>query len=110
MNLNKISKFIKKKRKELGITQEQLAEKIYVTEKAISRWETGRGMPDISLLVPLSKELNVKVSEILNGEDENNNNEIEQLIEYNEFNRKKRFNKSFKLTVLFYGLSILSWK
>ena len=41
MNLNKISKFIKKKRKELGITQEKLAEKIYVTEKAISRWETG---------------------------------------------------------------------
>ena len=109
MNLNKISKFIKKKRKELGITQEQLAEKIYVTEKAISRWETGRGMPDISLLVPLAKELNVKVSEILNGEDENNNNEIEQLIEYNEINKAKKYNKQFKLTVLFYGLSILSF-
>ena len=56
MDLNKISNFIKEKRKELGITQEELAEKLFVTEKAISRWETGRGTPDISLLIPLSEE------------------------------------------------------
>lgn len=55
MNLNKISNFIKTKRKELGLTQEELAQKLFVTEKAISRWETGRGTPDISLLIPLSK-------------------------------------------------------
>lgn len=41
MNLNKISNFIKIKRKELGITQEELAERLFVTEKAVSRWETG---------------------------------------------------------------------
>ena len=69
MELNKISNFIKKKRKELGITQEELAEKLFVTEKAISRWETGRGTPDISLLIPLSKELKIDVSELLNGEE-----------------------------------------
>lgn len=62
MDLNKISNFIKLKRKELGITQNELAEKLSVTEKAISRWETGRGTPDISLLLPLSKALNVDVS------------------------------------------------
>ena len=52
MDLNKISNFIKAKRKELNLTQEELAEKLFVTEKAVSRWETGRGTPDISLLIP----------------------------------------------------------
>lgn len=41
MDLNKISNFIKTKRKELGLTQEELAEKLFITEKSISRWETG---------------------------------------------------------------------
>ena len=69
MDLNKISNFIKLKRKELGITQEELAKKLFITEKAISRWETGRGTPDISLLIPLAKELKIDVSELLNGEE-----------------------------------------
>ena len=71
MNLNKISSLIKKKRKSLGMTQTELANKLFVTEKAVSRWETGRGTPDISLLIPLSKELNIDVSELLNGEENN---------------------------------------
>ena len=66
MNLNKISSLIKKKRKSLGMTQTELANKLFVTEKAVSRWETGKGTPDISLLIPLSKELNIDVSELLN--------------------------------------------
>ena len=69
MDLNKISNFIKAKRKELGITQDELAEKLFVTEKAISRWETDRGTPDISLLIPLSKELDISVSELLNEKE-----------------------------------------
>lgn len=110
MDLNKISNFIKSKRKELGITQDKLAEKLFVTEKAISRWETGRGTPDISLLLPLSKELNIDVSELLNGEEnKKSNNEIEQLIEYNEINIANKYNFQFKLTILFYVLSILSF-
>ena len=51
------------------MTQTELANKLFVTEKAVSRWETGRGTPDISLLIPLSKELNIDVSELLNGEE-----------------------------------------
>lgn len=110
MDLNKISNFIKMKRKELGITQDELAEKLFVTEKAVSRWETGRGTPDISLLLPLSKELNVEVSELLNGEEnKNSKNNVEQLLEYNEITKKNRFNIQFKLVVLFYILSILSF-
>ena len=69
MDVEKISNLIKTKRKEKGLTQEELAQKINVTEKAISRWETGRGTPDISLLVPLSEELGVSVSEILKGKE-----------------------------------------
>ena len=110
MDLNKICKFIKTKRKELGITQEELAEKLFVTEKAISRWETGRGTPDISLLLPLSKELKIDVSELLNGgENKKNNNNVEQLIKYNEITKANKFNFQFKLTIFFYVLSILTF-
>lgn len=110
MDLNKISDFIKNKRKELGMTQDELAEKLFVTEKAISRWETGRGTPDISLLLPLSKELKIDVSELLNGEEnKKTKNEVEQLIEYNEIIKANKFNSQFKLSLLFYILSILSF-
>ena len=110
MDLNKISIFIKTKRKELGITQDELAEKLFVTEKAISRWETGRGTPDISLLLPLSKELNIDVSELLNGEENKKcKNDVEQLIEYNEITKANKYNFQFKLTIFFYILSILSF-
>lgn len=52
--------------------------KLYITDKAVSKWETGRGLPDISSLEPLSNALNVSVSEILNGEkSQNNESEID---------------------------------
>ena len=108
MDLNKISNFIKAKRKELNLTQEELAEKLFVTEKAVSRWETGRGTPDISLLIPLSKALKVEILEILNGEEnKKNKNDIEKLIEYNELIKKSKFNFKIKLIILLYVLSIL---
>lgn len=108
MDLNKISNFIKAKRKELNLTQEELAEKLFVTEKAVSRWETGRGTPDISLLIPLSKALKVEIPEILNGEEnKKNKNDIEKLIEYNELTKKSKFNFKIKLIILLYVLSIL---
>lgn len=69
MEKEKIGKYIKKKRTEAGMTQQQLADKIQVTEKAISRWETGRGIPDISLLEPLARELHVSITELLSGAD-----------------------------------------
>ena len=110
MELNKISNFIKKKRKELGITQEELAEKLFVTEKAISRWETGRGTPDISLLIPLSKELKIDVSELLNGEENKKcKNEVEQLIEYNYILKVNKFGFKFKIVIFLYVLSLLSF-
>ena len=93
MDIDKISNLIKNKRKELGITQSQLAEKLFVTEKAISRWETGKGTPNISLLIPLANELKIDVSELLNGEEnKKNDNSVEQLIEYNEITKMNKYN------------------
>ncbi len=75
MNTDKIGSFIKEKRKQKELTQTELANILGVTEKAISRWETGRGTPDISLLIPLSEALNTSVLELLNGEAVKNENE-----------------------------------
>ena len=68
MNENKTGVFISTLRKEKELTQAQLAEKLNVTDKAISRWETGKGMPDSSLLVPLANILGITVNELLTGE------------------------------------------
>ena len=59
--------FIAQLRKELGLTQKELAEKLEVTYKAISRWETGKGLPDTSLLKPLAEIFGVSVGELLSG-------------------------------------------
>ena len=68
MDLDKIGKFIALNRKNKGLTQEQLAEKLGVTNKTVSRWETGKYMPDLSLLKPLSDELGITLNELLSGE------------------------------------------
>lgn len=59
---------IKRLREASRLTQAELAEKIDVSDKAVSRWETGRGLPDISLLEPLAKALRVSVIELMSGE------------------------------------------
>lgn len=69
MNQEKIGKYIAIKRKALGMTQSELASKVYVTDKTISRWETGMYMPDLSTIVLLSDILNCSTYELLLGED-----------------------------------------
>lgn len=69
MNTKKIGDFIKRKRKEKGITQKELAEMLSITDRAISKWERGLSCPDISLLQELSKILGVSVVELLKGEE-----------------------------------------
>lgn len=68
MNQEKIGKFIAYCRKENNMTQEELAQRLHLTDKAISKWENGRCLPDLSILEPLSKTLNVSINEILSGE------------------------------------------
>lgn len=70
MNPADIGKHIVKARKELGYTQKQLADKLSVSDKTISKWERGIGCPDISLLLPLCTELQIEVSELLGKEKE----------------------------------------
>ncbi len=65
---------IRRLRENKKMTQEELAEKIYVSSKAVSKWETGQGFPDISLLEPLSTALDISVIELLSGEDIRNRN------------------------------------
>ena len=59
---------VKQLREQKGLTQGALAEKIGVSSKTVSKWETGRGLPDISLLQPLAQALGVSVIELMNGE------------------------------------------
>lgn len=68
MDTVKIGSFIKEQRSVLNMTQKELAEKIGCTDKAISRWETGKGMPDSSFLIPLANIFNITVNELLTGE------------------------------------------
>ena len=65
---------IKKLREGKKMTQEELAERIHVSGKAVSKWETGAGFPDISLLEPLAEALGISVIELLSGEDVRNTN------------------------------------
>ncbi len=65
---------IKSLREAKRLTQEDLAERIHVSAKAVSKWETGKGFPDISLLEPLAKALDISVIELLSGEDIRNRN------------------------------------
>jgi len=67
MNQANIGKFISELRKEKNMTQLELANKLGITDRAISKWENGRGMPDVSLLEPLCKELNISINELLTG-------------------------------------------
>ena len=69
MNQTAIGSYIARKRKEQNLTQEQLAEKIGVSNKTISKWENGKCMPDYSIIEQLCKELSVTLSELMDGED-----------------------------------------
>lgn len=85
MEQGKTGRFIAECRKEKGYSQKQLAERLNVTEQAVSRWERGIGYPDITLLIPLSRELDVSVLEVMEGcrmEKEVSKQEVEHSIEY----------------------------
>lgn len=78
MNQIKIGKFIAECRKKNNLTQMQLAEKLNITDRAISKWENGKGMPDSSIMLDLCNELKISVNELLCGEfiEMNNYNEV----------------------------------
>ena len=83
MNQLKIGRFIAACRKQANLTQLQLADKLHITDKAISKWERGIAMPDTSIMLELCDILNISVNELLSGERiimENNNEKNQQLL------------------------------
>lgn len=78
MDQQKIGSFIAELRHEKGLTQEQLAQKLAVSNKTVSRWETGKYMPDISMLQELAALLDISINELLSGERIMNTDEFVQ--------------------------------
>lgn len=68
MNQEKIGKFIAKCRKDKHMTQQELAEKLGVSDRTVGNWENGRNMPDLSLFKPLCKEFNISLNDLMSGE------------------------------------------
>ena len=114
--------FITELRKEKGLTQKELAEKLFVSDKAVSKWECGLSMPDITLLVPLSKIFDITVTELLECKrlenvehlqigkvDELVNKAIACSKEELEENliQKKKMQKAFGLSVLLSGIEVV---
>lgn len=98
----KIGSFIAQRRKELGLTQLELATRLNITDRAVSKWENGRGLPDISLIKPLCDELNITVNDLLSGEKIQEDN-LEAKAEENIINTlhfsKKKQNKYRKVII-----------
>lgn len=80
MNQYVTGAMIKRLREEKKITQQQLAEIMNVSDKAVSKWETGRGYPDITLIEPLAEALGVSVIELFSGEDVINTNKVSNML------------------------------
>ena len=72
MNLDKIGKFISNCRKDKKLTQEQITEKLGISDRAVSKWERGLCLPDASIMLPLCEILGINVNELLSGEMINN--------------------------------------
>ena len=79
MDQIKIGKFIAERRRAVGLTQLQLAENLNITDRAVSKWETGRAIPDSSLMLPLCEILDISVNDLLCGETVSLDNYKEEL-------------------------------
>ncbi len=99
MNQIDTGKFIASCRKEKGLTQAQLAEKLNITDRAVSKWETGKCMPDSSIMLELCSILGVTVNELLSGERINMNN-YEEKVSENLIELKKQNEDSFNISKL----------
>lgn len=78
MNQEKIGKFIAECRKEQGITQAQLADRLDITYKAVSKWESGKGLPDALRMIDLCNILKITVNDLLSGEKAEKKNYVNQ--------------------------------
>lgn len=121
MNSIKTGILISRKRKEKQLTQKDLADKLGVSNATVSKWETGKGFPDISLLEPLASVLEISVSEILSGEEDVHPEEehtellLKDMVELSvkeQEAKKRRYNWIIAITVavLYLTVSLLTGK
>lgn len=106
MDQVKIGSFLKELRKERNLTQESLAEKLNVSNRTISRWETGSNMPDIGMLVEIAEFYDVSIPEIINGErkSENMKEELkETVLKVAEFSNEDKLKLTRRMNKLFIG-------
>ena len=107
MDQIKIGKFIAECRKSKGLTQMQLAEKLNITDRAVSKWENGRSLPDSSIMLELCRILGISVNDLLNGEVvemENYNEKSEELL-IEMVEQKERADKWMLRSEIFMGTS-----
>lgn len=116
----KFGAFIAELRKEKGITQKELAEKLAISDKAISKWETGNSIPDVTILIPLAEELGVSVTELLecrrieqaeNMDTTQTDVLVKKVIELSEeerFQKKKKNRKIYLISVVISVLELLA--
>ena len=106
----KIGKFISDIRKELHLTQKQLAEELNISDKTVSKWECGKGMPEVSLMLPLCNALKINVNELLSGEKLSDNNYHEKAEEnvMNLIKEKEESKKKIILSVMVAALAIIA--
>ena len=100
MNQEKIGKFIAKCRKNKNMTQQELAEKLGVSDRTVGNWENGRNMPDLSLFKPLCDELGISMNDLMSGEKiskDHYQEKLEENIVNLTVNNKKIFNKRLKI-------------
>lgn len=110
MDQIKIGKFIAQMRREQSLTQRQLAEKIGISDKTVSKWETGHGLPEVILMIPLCDTLRINVNELLSGErlaDSEYQKKAEENI-MNLVKEKEESKKKIILSVIEGALTILS--
>ncbi len=102
MNQKEIGKFIAKSRKEKKLTQMQLAEKLNITDRAVSKWETGKSMPDSSIMLELCNILGITVNELLSGEeiDTENMESYEKRLDENLITLKRKDENNMKKNVM----------
>ena len=102
MDVKRIGLFLKELRKEKQITQEELAEKLGISNRTVSRWETGSNMPDFDVLIELSDFYDVEIREILEGKKiEENSNSKEELLLIADYNNKEKNKLTFMIRILF---------
>ncbi len=113
MNQERIGKFIASERKKQKLTQEELAEILGITSKAVSKWECGKGLPDASIMLPLCEILKITVNDLLSGErvdKENYQKTLEKnIIDTIDYSNKKvsEKNKLIYIMIMIFGLGLI---